>query len=326
MFQKILIPVDGSQCGDHAAKFGLEFAKLLGARVVLTNALIEYATEKDANRVIGPSHRMAEKLGVPFEVRLAEGRFLSIGDGIIEASQESNSELIVMGTHGREGVPRMLLGSVAEWVSRRATVPVMLIREQAHATTHTTTHATTHPTTGLPKLERILVAVDGSPQSNLALTTASDLACALGINLELIHVIPDIPAVYSYTAYEYAPMIDFAKYQHDLEAESQAIIAAALALLDAHTPKVAEVRTSRVPADGTRLGDAIIKTAKEHNADLIVIGTHGRSGVDLLLLGSVAERVSHRSEVPVLMIRAVNVAVEEKASEAASIGVAIPKT
>jgi nucleotide-binding universal stress UspA family protein len=314
MFQKILIPVDGSQCGDHAAQVGLEFAKRLGARVVLTNALIEYATEKDANRVIGPAREMAEKLGVPIETRLAEGRFLSIGDGIIEASQESNSELIVMGTHGREGIPRMLLGSVAEWVSRRATVPVMLIREQAH------------PTIVPAKLERILVAVDGSPQSNLALTTASDLACALGINLELMHVIPDIPAVYSYTAYEYAPMIDFEKYQHDLEAESQAIIAAALALLDAHTPKVADVRTSRVPANGMRLGDAMIKTAKEHNADLIVIGTHGRSGVDLLLLGSVAERVSHRSEIPVLMIRVANVEVERKASEAASASVAVPKT
>jgi nucleotide-binding universal stress UspA family protein len=314
MFQKILIPVDGSQCGDHAAQFGLEFAKRLGARVVLTNALIEYASEKDAKRMIGPSRDLAEKLGVPFEVRLAEGRFLSIGEGIIEASQESNSELIVMGTHGREGIPRMLLGSVAEWVSRRATVPVMLIREQAHATTVP------------PKLERILVAVDGSPQSNLALTTASDLACALGINLELMHVIPDIPAVYSYTAYEYAPMIDFEKYQHDLEAESQAIIAAALALLDAHTPKVADVRTARVPVNGMRLGDAIIKTAKEHKADLIVIGTHGRSGVDLLLLGSVAERVSHRSEVPVLMIRAANIEVEGKASEVASASIAVPKS
>jgi nucleotide-binding universal stress UspA family protein len=314
MFQKILIPVDGSQCGDHAAQFGLEFAKRLGARVVLTNALIEYASEKDAKRMIGPSRDLAEKLGVPFEVRLAEGRFLSIGEGIIEASQESNCQLIVMGTHGREGIPRMLLGSVAEWVSRRATVPVMLIREQAHATTVP------------PKLERILVAVDGSPQSNLALTTASDLACALGINLELMHVIPDIPAVYSYTAYEYAPMIDFEKYQHDLEAESQAIIAAALALLDAHTPKVADVRTARVPVNGMRLGDAIIKTAKEHKADLIVIGTHGRSGVDLLLLGSVAERVSHRSEVPVLMIRAANIEVEGKASEVASASIAVPKS
>jgi nucleotide-binding universal stress UspA family protein len=318
MFQKILIPVDGSQCGDHAAQVGLEFAKRLGARVVLTNALIEYASEKDAQRVIGPSRERAEKLGVPFEVRLAEGRFLSIGDGIIEASQESNSELIVMGTHGREGIPRMLLGSVAEWVSRRATVPVMLIRELAHPKTR--------PTGEHPKLERILVAVDGSPQSNLALTTASDLACTLGINLEVINVIPDIPAVYSYTAYEYAPMIDFEKYQHDLEAESQAIVAAALALLDAHTPKVADVRTSRVPANGLRLGDAIIKTAKEHQADLIVIGTHGRSGVDLLLLGSVAERVSHRSEVPVLMIRAVNVEVKGKASEVARANVAVPKT
>jgi nucleotide-binding universal stress UspA family protein len=319
MFQKILIPVDGSRCGDHAAKFGLEFAKRLGAHVVLTNALIEYATEKDARRVIGPTREMAEKLGVPFEVRLAEGRFLSIGDGIIEASQESNCELIIMGTHGREGIPRMLLGSVAEWVSRRASVPVMLIRELMHPTTH--------PSGELQKLERILVAVDGSPQSNLALITASDLACTLGINLELMHVIPDIPAMYSYTAYEYAPMIDFEKYQHDLEAESQAIIAAALALLDAHTPKVADVRTSRVPANGTKLGDAIIKTAKEHNADLIVIGTHGRSGVDVLLLGSVAERVSHRSEVPVLMIRAHEVKAEANAnaSVTANASVAVPK-
>jgi nucleotide-binding universal stress UspA family protein len=317
MFQKILIPVDGSKCGDHAAKVGLEFAKRLGAHVVLTNALIEYATEKDAKRVTGPSRDLAEKLGVPIEVRLAEGRFLSIGDGIIEASQESHCELIIMGTHGREGIPRMLLGSVAEWVSRRASVPVMLIRELLHPPTHSS---------GPAKLERILVAVDGSPQSNLALTTASDLACALGVNLELMHVIPDIPAVYSYTAYEYAPMIDFEKYQHDLEAESQAIIAAALALLDSHTPKIADVRTSRVPANGSKLGDAIIKTAKEHNADLIVIGTHGRSGVDLLLLGSVAERVSHRSEVPVLMIRAANVAVEGKEPEASTASIAIPKT
>jgi nucleotide-binding universal stress UspA family protein len=318
MFQKILIPVDGSKCADHAATFGLEFAKRLGAHVVLTNALIEYASEKDAQRVIGPSRQMAEKLGVPIEVRLAEGRFLSIGEGIIEASQESNCQLIIMGTHGREGIPRMLLGSVAESVSRRASVPVMLIREQ--------THPAARPASEHPKLERILVAVDGSPQSNLALTTASDLACALGIDLELIHVIPDIPAVYSYTAYEYAPMIDLEKYQHDLEAESQAIIASALALLDSHTPKVAEVRTSRVPANGMRLGDAIIGTAKEHNADLIVIGTHGRSGFDLLLLGSVAERVSHRSEVPVLMVRAANVAAEGKASEAVAANVAVPKT
>jgi nucleotide-binding universal stress UspA family protein len=309
--------VDGSKCGDQAAKFGLEFAKRLGARVVLTNALIEYASEKDAQRVIGPSRDLAEKLGVPIEVRLAEGRFLSIGDGIIEASQESHCELIIMGTHGREGIPRMLLGSVAEWVSRRASVPVMLIRELLHPPTRSS---------GPAKLERILVAVDGSPQSDLALTTASDLACSLGINLELMHVIPDIPAVYSYTAYEYAPMIDFEKYQHDLEAESQAIIAAALALLDSHTPKIADVRTSRVPANGSKLGDAIIKTAKEHNADLIVIGTHGRSGVDLLLLGSVAERVSHRSEVPVLMIRAANVAVEGKEPEASKASVEIPKT
>jgi nucleotide-binding universal stress UspA family protein len=292
MFQKILIPVDGSACGDRAAEFGLEIARRLKARVVLTNALIEYTTIKDGHRTLKPSSDRAEALGVKFETRLAEGRYLSVGDGILEAGQETGCDLIVMGTHGREGLGRLLLGSVAERVSRQANVPVMLVRDLEQSK--------------LPfRLEHILVAVDGSPQSDLALTTANDLAARLGASLEVITVTPDIPPVYSYTAYEYAPMIDFEKYQHELDAESEAVLAAALTRLEGNPSKASSIRGSRIPANGERIGDVIVKTANARKADLIVLGTHGRSGMDRLLLGSVAERVSHRASAPVLIVRGV---------------------
>jgi nucleotide-binding universal stress UspA family protein len=186
MFQKILIPVDGSDCGERAADFGLELAKRLKARVVLTNALIEYTTIKDGHRTLSPSSERAQALGVTFETRLAEGRYLSVGDGILEAGQETACDLIIMGTHGREGLGRLLLGSVAERVSRQASVPVMLVRELEQASKTPC------------RIERILVAVDGSPQGELALRTANDLAATLGASLEVINVTPDIPAMYSY--------------------------------------------------------------------------------------------------------------------------------
>lgn len=299
MFQNILIPVDGSPCSERAAHLGLEFARRLGGRVIFAHALIEHVSEDDGQRVLGPSKRLAENAGVKFETRLLDGYTQGVGDAIIHECQDSSCDLIVMGTHGREGIQHLLLGSVAERVSRQAHVPVMLVRTLEH------------PTKDAPLIERIVVTVDGSQPSLLALTTANELACVLGASLEVLHVIPDVPSAYAYAAYEYAPIIDDDRYQRDLETESQAVVAAALAYLKANATRMAEVSTSRVPANGQRVGDAIAHATKEHRADLIVMGTHGRTGFDRWLLGSVAERVSHRAEVPVLFVRAPQVKADQ---------------
>jgi nucleotide-binding universal stress UspA family protein len=299
MFQNILIPVDGSPCSERAAHLGLEFVRRLGGRVIFTHALIEHVSEDDGQRVLGPSKTLAEKAGVKFETRLLDGYTQGIGDAIVHECQDSGCDLIVMGTHGREGLEHLLLGSVAERVSRQALVPVMLVRSLKH------------PTKDIQQIERIVVTVDGSLPSLLALTTANELACALGASLEVLHVIPAVPSGYAYAAYEYAPIIDYDRYQRDLETESQAIVAAALAHLKANATKMAEVSTSRVPANGQRVGDVIAHAATEHHADLIVMSTHGRTGFDRLLLGSVAERVSHRADVPVLFVRAPQVKVDQ---------------
>ncbi len=299
MFQNILIPVDGSPCSARATHLGLEFARRLVGRAIFTYALIEHVSQDDGQQVLSPSARLAEEARVKFETRLIDGYTQGIGDAIVRECQESGCDLIVMGTHGREGMEHLLLGSVAERVSRQALVPVMLVRNQER------------PTNDALNFERIVVTVDGSQPSLLALTTANELACALGASLEVMHVIPDVPSAYAYAAYEYAPIIDYDRYQRDLEAESQAIIAAALAHLKANATKMADVSTSRVPANNQRVGDAIAQAATEHRADLIVMSTHGRTGFDRLLLGSVAERVSHRAEVPVLFVRAPQVKADQ---------------
>ena len=304
MFDKILIPVDDSWGSQYAAHIGLEFVKRLNARVVLTNALTEYASEEDGNHALAPARRNAETLGIGFETRFAEGRQMGVGDGIVQVCMEENCDLIVMGTHGREGIEHFLLGSVAERVTRQAHVPVMLIR-----TPRDTKMNTEKPL----KLEHVLVAIDGSLQSQQALMTANNLSAKLGLSLEVLHVIPDLPPLTGYTGLEFAPMIDYDRYEKDLAAESQAIIADALKQLEALSAKVSDVRSSSVPAKGLILGERILQTAQAHGADLIVLGTHGRSGIERLLLGSVAQSVSHHSNIPVLLVRTLPVKVSEAA-------------
>ncbi len=309
MFDKILIPVDDSSGSQYAAQIGLEFAKRLNARVVLTTALVKYATEVDGNNALAPARRNAETLGIGFETRFAEGIQMSIGEGIVQICMETNCDLIVMGTHGREGMERLLLGSVAERVTRQAHVPVMLIRDPQDSKI----------TLEKPlQLEHILVAVDGSLQSQQALTTANDLAAKIGASLEVLYVIPDVPPMTGYTGLEFAPMIDYDRFEKDLEAQSKAIIAGALEQLKTSSAKVMNVSSSSVPAKGLLLGDRILQTALEHHADLIVLGTHGRSGIDRLLLGSVAETVSHHSKIPVLLVRSLPVKVLETPSNSST--------
>jgi len=141
---------------------------------------------------------------------------------------------------------------------------------------------------------RILVAVDGSDTSNLALKEAITLAKGQHSTLRLFHVI-DLTMTYSSVQ---APRV--AEYRDALQAEGQKVIA------DASTP----VRMAGIPFDSKCVAtfdkhvyDAIAEEAKRWPADLIVVGTHGRRGVRRLFLGSVAEGLTRVASKPVLLIR-----------------------
>ena len=146
--------------------------------------------------------------------------------------------------------------------------------------------------------DRILVPTDGSKLSALALERALDLARALGSRVVVLHVVPEVVPV---LASEVAMHVDLDAAQRDLIRDGDRTLDAAQTLAAARG--VPFDRQIRLP-QGHHVGDVIAGVAREVAADLIVMGTHGRSGIGRLVLGSVAERVAHQAEAPVMLVRA----------------------
>ena len=144
--------------------------------------------------------------------------------------------------------------------------------------------------------QRILVPVDGSHTSNKALTTALQMAKDFGGRIRLLHVVDGFSGLGGFDMY--------GGYPDDLLAilreNGNKILADAMAVAQS-----AGVEADQVLSDNfaERLGESVVAAAKHWNADLIVIGTHGRHGIGRVLLGSGAEQIIHMAPVPVLVVR-----------------------
>lgn len=200
-----------------------------------------------------------------------------VPDRIVEFADERDIDLVVMGTHGRTGVNRMLMGSVAEDVVRAAPCPVLTTRG-------------TSETAPSKHVSRILVPVDFSDGSHLAVAHARDLALTYGAQVDLLHVVEEVvyPSTYGIEPVELPTgevienvenaLADIAREEIGIE----------------HV--VVEAKTGYAPA-------TIRAYADEVGVDLIVIATHGRSGLDRLLMGSVTENVVRRATQPVFVVK-----------------------
>jgi nucleotide-binding universal stress UspA family protein len=153
---------------------------------------------------------------------------------------------------------------------------------------------------------RILAAVDGSEPSNVALRHAVRLAVEQGAQLRIVHVTQD-PYWY-FTAADGS--IDVAAVERAWQENGKAILDAAAAIARAGG---AEPEVALIERPGRRISEALVDEASHWGADLIVMGTNGRHGVEHLLLGSVAEGVMRVTTVPVLQLRAVRGGVEDHA-------------
>ncbi|MCA9620002.1 MAG: universal stress protein [Myxococcales bacterium] len=193
--------------------------------------------------------------------------------GICEHAEKDQADLVVVGTHGRTGLSHLLLGSVAERVLRHAPCSVLAVRPSVTAAT-------------FPR--RIVVATDFSPASQGAIRDAKMLAEAFDAQLHLVHV---------YDASSREALIDEA-YASLKSVESPI------------TNALVKMRDEELGGRGdvTILGEAnaavaITDFANDKEADLIVVGTHGRTGLSRLLIGSVAEKTVRLSSVAVWVAR-----------------------
>ncbi|GEM85428.1 universal stress protein [Meiothermus granaticius NBRC 107808] len=302
MYTRILLPLDGSPPSEHAAGVGLALAARLKAEVVLLQVLEPHRfqelrdhTEALAQaRTVGQAllehwHKEARRRHIPTVQRLEEQR--DIAQAILQTALEQRCDLVILGTHGRTGLPRVLLGSVAERVARLSPLPVLLVRGEGPEKA--------------PEFKRILVALDGSEFSQEALRHADALAGKIGARLSLVHVVPDITQMLagSGRAWMYA---NRGALQAQLEAEQKRLREQGQFILKeaqqqcTHCDKLHPILQE---AHRYHISERICRVAEAERADLIVLGTHGLSGWRQFFLGSVANEVAHRAKQPVLLVR-----------------------
>ncbi|MFH1843795.1 MAG: universal stress protein [bacterium] len=210
----------------------------------------------------------------------AHGRCRAAAPGILEYAAQNDIDLIVMGSHGRRGGSRLILGGVADEVIRRATCPVLTVRE----------HKNGQP---LAAVERILVPIDFSKHSLRALSCAKHLAEIYTARLQLLHVVQQMVLPEFYTRHGAA----------DLEFGSDITGAAKEELLRCfdeaagpNVPVAAHVVAGRAELE-------IVQFAERKASDIVVIATHGLTGKGDFMIGGVAQKVTRRAPCPVLSIK-----------------------
>jgi nucleotide-binding universal stress UspA family protein len=200
--------------------------------------------------------------------------------------------LVVMTTHGRGGLGRVVLGGIADAMVRHAGVPVLLLKPDAKES-----RARPAP------LGRVLVPLDGSALSEEAVELAVAVAGVDDVRYDLVQVIA--PMLLGLHTGDIAPVPEF-----DVEEERAAALARLTTLADG-------LRARGVRADAWTMVDqrparAILDCAEDIGAQLIAMATHGRGGLDRVVRGSVADEVLRRATVPVLLFRPTGVAAPQR--------------
>ncbi|MEM6456946.1 MAG: universal stress protein [Acidobacteriota bacterium] len=298
--ERILVPMDFSDDAHEALRHAIALAEHHGAEIHLLHVVVLLGQDPpDATAVATPyladaMSRMEEDAASQLRTLVADQaagaitilerfrRDIAPGPAILADAARESIDLIVMGTHGRRGVRRFLLGSVTEEVVRQAPCPVLTVRRDEAA-----------PRT-LPEIAKIVVPYDFSDDAERALQTALELPTADTHQVDLVHVVepPMDPDVYvplhdRYQAYHFSALAE----------EVRKAMGKRLNALDlGSAPIETHVLHESAPTGVTDF-------AREHEADLIVIASHGLTGLRRFLLGSVTEKVLRLAHCPVLVLR-----------------------
>ena len=294
--RSILCPFDGSDFSRRALEHATALGRWYGAPLTLLHvytgvplpggASSEWSAPlepQDRKRIIGwltDAGSAARDAGVEVEARVVEGRPAT---EILQAAKDGSAGLIVMGTHGRSGFDRLLLGSVTEKVLRHAPCPVLTV----------TARAVPDYVPKRPPFERILCPVDFSADSTRAIEYALSLAQEAYGRLTLLNALEQFP-----------PEEDPTMARFDIPGYHQAMEKIARARLQEAIPVGA--RDWCRPEIQVKRGKAyrvILEAAESRDADLIVLGVHGRNPLDLALFGSTTHHVVRAARCPVLVAR-----------------------
>jgi len=287
VFRSIVVPVDGSSLAEGAIPYALALAERTQSQVrfVLVHPgqypplLIDTATGYLAE----VTERFRPRLGASLSSIILNGPAAS---SLVQHVRDIGADLVVMTTHGRSGIERAWLGSVADEVIRSIEVPVIVLRPR------------TDGTVPAFDMREILVPLDGSPLAETAIGPAAVLANLWDAEMSLVEMVypvlftPDavLPFAGGYDEELTAGKCELAKdYVRDLSGSLRA----------------KGIRASGTALVGPRpVAESLLDLAHPARISLVALATHGRGGLRRLVLGSVADKVVRGAQVPILVIPA----------------------
>ncbi|HYA32119.1 MAG TPA: universal stress protein [Thermodesulfovibrionales bacterium] len=285
MYQTIVVGYDESISSKAALTEASHWVKRHGGKVVLVHAVFfdeeEFGiapTQLDKRLKLGEKVCYQAKETIASEFGIEALSLLCEGDPpevIVDIAREKKADLIVMGTYGRKGLNRILMGSATSQVIVKSGVDVLVVKRECSECTGS--------------YRSVLLAYDGSDFSRNALSRACELSKLDEAEITALYVIP-----------RYEEMIGFLKtssIKDSMMQEAQKIIDGAKKLAAGH-----DINIKTMIEDG-HAADSIIATAARLKNDLIIIGSYGWRGVNKAIMGSTAERVLIGASCPILVVR-----------------------
>ncbi len=309
MFQRILVPLDGSFRAEQALPVAARIARATGGSLLLVQVVsppVDYSgglspvplmneqeIESDIAavtnylRAVITSQALA---GIPTSI---EVQFGFPAQQLIAAAESRGVDLIVVCSHGRTGFTRWALGSVAYTLVHQSTVPVLVLRESEAASLL--------PRSDKPRALRALVPLDGSPLAEAALTPAAHLVAALADpSYGALHLAQVVKPFETTVAEGFVSELN-----EEARSRASTYLATATQRLQASESTLSLLITSQIvlEADVTSALLTLAEHGGEGGCDLIAISTHGRGGLERWVMGSVTERLLNTVHVPMLIVR-----------------------
>jgi nucleotide-binding universal stress UspA family protein len=296
MFKELLVPLDGSRLAEAALPAAARLAQVLPVGVILFHVIEAHPPQK----VHGEPHLAdSEEARAYLEdvaVRLAGARVLAktevetdetedVADAIVTRAERADRGLIVMCTHGQSGLRHWLAGSIAQRAAGMGRTPIVLVKPEEDGSA--------------PEFDcaRLVIPLDGEPDHERSVAAAGAVAKACAAELTLIEVVRTRAALRG-------PAAAAARF---LPQATEALLVARVKHAQLYLQRLA----AAIEAEGVTVvtevqrGDpasVILEVAEARAADLIVMSTHGRSGIEAFWSGSVAPEVVNRGRRPVLLV------------------------
>ena len=295
MFDKILLPLDGSKLAEICLPYGEELAREFGSEIILYHVRARGHNEEE---YVHRAYLEALASAIKDNVKKSTSKNINVSmkvqagepaQNICNLVEKNKIDLIIMASVSASGLKiGKMIGSVTDHVCHTVPIPVLLLRPQVDP----------EPKNKHWLFTQLLVPLDGSDLSKKALPVAENLSTALKIPITIFEMAPIMHPYNTYIS-GYGPIIDYAR----LDADAKKEVEEEMKVINEESKQKGFNITSIVTS-GIDAAVEIEKLSETIGADLIIMTTHGRSGLDRWMMGSVAEKVLRYGKVPLLLINA----------------------